>query len=66
MVVKSIDSRNRMVGFKHSQAVKELLKLSKPVSPHLQIEADKYRTQLARLLGFPGGADGKEHTCQCR
>ena len=55
-----------MVGFKHSQAVKELLKLSKPVSPHLQIEADKYKTQLARLLGFPGGADGKEHTCQCR
>ena len=40
--------------FYHSQAVTELLTLSKPVSPHLQIEADN-RTQLARLFGEGNG-----------
>lgn len=57
MVVKSIGSENRMLGFKSKLlpltscvTLRDLFKLSKPVSPHRQIEADENRTQLARLL----------------
>ena len=40
----------------------ELLTLSKPVSPHLQIEADNNRTQLARLFGEGNGTQ-PEYSC---